>query len=149
MRSDDEAKKREVLDRLAKASPDDVPDSDLRKEFALAIRDAAEDANVAVNVRREAIDVLVHWTGEFSLPILLGLLEVKERYIQLDALEHLTEMPDEQSIERVTRLFVEDATLRDKAADCLRDRSGCRRQGAGDVSARRSGDHPRDGRTAG
>ncbi len=112
--------KSDVLERLASADPRDVDDATLRKELARALRDAAEDPQVSSNTRREAIPVLVKWTASYSVPILIGLLQDRQRSIQMAALEHLAILRDERAIEPVTELFVEDATIRDKAADCLR-----------------------------
>ncbi len=114
------AQKSEVLRRLADADPSEIDDSNLRKELARALRNVAEDTQVGLTTRREAIPVLVEWTSKHSVPILIGLLKDEQRFIQMDALDHLTNLEDARAIEPVTELFVNNAILRDKAGDCLR-----------------------------
>jgi hypothetical protein len=115
------AQRDEVLKRLADHDPTDIPDSEERKQMARALRNAAEDSQLSISTRRDAISVLVDWTSQFSVPVLNGLLSDENRLIQLDALEHLAAFQDERSIQAVTELFVESAALRSKAADCLRE----------------------------
>ncbi len=115
-----DAQKEGVLRRLSDAGPRDVHDEEVRRNLARALRNAAEDPKVGTNTRRKAIPVLVQWTENYSVPILIGLLLDEQRFIQMDALDQLAELKDERAITPVTELFVESATLRNSAADCLR-----------------------------
>ncbi len=120
LRLGESADMRQAIKRLAEIQVSDIGDADLRKEIARTIRDVVEDADVETDVRRAAIPLLIIWGSTYSAPIFTGLLQDENRLIQVDALQALTKLHDEQTIEPVTQLFISNPVLRKDAADCLR-----------------------------
>ncbi len=120
LRIGESSDRHQALNRIADAKPSDVSDAELRKEIARAVRDVAEDTGLESDVRRAAIPVLVTWGSTYSVPILIGLLQDTDRFVQIDGLDALAKLQDEQAIEPVTELFVKNPLVRKEAADCLR-----------------------------
>jgi hypothetical protein len=106
-----------AFDRLT--APDVKIPAEEATAFARAMRTRAFDKQEPSDRRVRALEAMVRSAGAFSVPLVCQLLEENDATIRQAALQRLTELKDERSIEPVAKLFFSRPEDRESAKTLL------------------------------
>ena len=120
LRSQDPFVRSLALGRLLNTTPGDVPDKQVRAEIAQGMREVAFARTASPQDREQAIRGLVTWGSNYSVPLLLKLLDDNSPFVQRAAIAALGELRDERAIEPLADRFAASTFGEDDIAECLR-----------------------------
>jgi hypothetical protein len=116
--SDDIGKQADAVEQLKKIKPSADTSAEMRKELARAYKQVAFDEKRYSLQRVEAIDGMVVWGGNFSVPLLLKLLDSNDHQIRLACYLKLAQLKDPRAIEPVAGQLRNDF-CGNEVFDCL------------------------------
>jgi hypothetical protein len=96
-----------TIEQLLKLDPKKVP-FDIVKSVAKGMKNIAFSEDCSCTLRMEAVKGMAKWGGSFSVPLLINLLNTKERAVRVASLQALADLKDPRAIEPAAKLYMTD-----------------------------------------
>jgi len=117
--SDNYGRQKDGLEQLLRITPNDVSSPDMRKEIARAFKQVAFNENRYTSDREKAVEGMAVWGGNYSVPLLLELLNAEDSSVREACYRMLAKLRDPRAIEPVARNLCKEPFGDDEALQCL------------------------------
>lgn len=109
----------DVLERFMEIDPESIDDEQLRQEISDALMALARSDDTDPSSRRLAVYIMVPWSQEECVPLLIELVEDHSPFIKKNVLQAIAELRDPRTFEPVVKLVAESLGDREDAKKCL------------------------------